>query len=60
MHTATAQHNPAVPPVDPARVTLVMSAALKNRLLALATTEHRTLSAQCVFLIERALDTAAA
>lgn len=54
MHTDT-EHSAQLTGVDPVRVTLVMTQALKDRLQALATAERRTLSAQCVVLIERSL-----
>lgn len=55
MHTDTAEHSAPIASVDPVRVTLVMAPALKDRLQALAESERRTLSAQCVVLIERSL-----
>lgn len=55
MHTELAQHSAPSASVEPVRVTLVMSPALKDRLQALAEAERRTLSAQCVVLIERSL-----
>lgn len=53
MHTT--QHTPATSEQVPARVTLLMSAELRDRLAALAEQEHRSLSAQCVVLIQRGL-----
>lgn len=50
MHTATpAEHT------EIERVTLVMDSAMKGRLQEMATRERRTLSAQCMVLIEAGL-----
>lgn len=54
MHTATAEPTTAAPSAA-IRVTVVMSAALRDRLQQLADAERRSLSNQCAVLIERAL-----
>lgn len=52
MQSQAAQHTPDS---EPARITVVMPVALRDQLEALSAVEHRTLSAQCVYLIRRAL-----
>jgi len=56
MHTELTQHNPELTGSNaPVRVTVVMPLHLRTKLLQLADADRRSLSNQCVVLIERAL-----